>query len=245
MEITFLGTGPTGGIKGKGKSARLESSALIKTPLVNILIDVTRDFKQQVKLLPITLDAVLITHAHQDAIGGLGNFIIWQIKKGGVVPILSLDETLDKIRKRHKTNLDLLDLHEIKPYKKLQLGDLIITSFKVSHSIQSGFPTLGFHFFLNGKKLVYVSDTSGWNRKTERLLKNADILIIDGATWGKKMIAHLDIKEVLPKICKWPVKKIIFTQIGKTAPKHEILKREIQKICPKARPAHDGMKIYL
>lgn len=245
MELIFLGTGPTGGVQDRGKSKRLESSVLIKTPLVYILIDVTRDFSKQMRLLPKTLDAVLITHGHQDALGGLDRFILWQIKKGGVVPIISLPETLNKIRKKHKSNLDLLDLHQIKPYQKLQLGDLIITPFPVDHSIQPGFPTLGFHFSLNGKKLVYVSDVASWDGEAEKLMKDADILVIDGAMWGKRMVAHLDIKEILPKICKWPVKKIIFTQIGHTVPKYEILKKEIKKICGKALPAYDGMMVKI
>lgn len=238
MELKFLGTGPTGGIKGE----RLESSCLIETPTVNILIDITRNFKKQAQKIT-TLDAVLVTHAHRDAIGGIKDFIDWQIKKGGVVPILSLPETIAKIRKKFKKAQELLDLHQIKAFKKLQLGDLIITPFKVAHSIQPGFPTLGFHFLLNGKKLVYVSDTGGWNKKAARLMKNADILVLDGAMWDKKMIAHLDIKEILPEICKWPVSRIIFTQIGKTCPKHEILQREIKKLCPKALPAYDGLHL--
>lgn len=242
MELTFLGTGPVGGIKDRGRSRRFESSALIKTKTANILIDVTNFFGKQAKLID-RVDAVLITHGHQDAIGGLGSFILWQIKKGGVVPILSVDETLDNIRKRHKNHLDLLDLHPIKPYQKFQLGNLIITPFLVDHSIQPGFPTLGFHFSLNGKRLVYVSDVASWNKKVEKLMKNTDVLVIDGAMWGKKMIAHLDIKEVLPKICSWSVKRIIFTQIGHTAPKHQVLQKEIKKICPKALPAYDGMRL--
>lgn len=242
MELIFLGTGPTGGVQNKGKSKRLESSALIKTPLVNVLVDVTRNFKQQSRLLPDTLDAVLITHAHLDAIGGIKDFLKWQIKKGGVVPIISLPETIAKIKAKFKAS-ELLDLHQIQAFKKLQLGDLIVIPILVKHSIQRGFPTLGFHFSVGDKKLVYVSDTSGWNKKAERLMKNADVLVIDGAMWGKKIASHLTIQQILPTLCKWPVKKIIFTQIGHTAPRHQILQKEIQKICPKVLPAYDGMRL--
>lgn len=238
--ITFLGTGPTGGVKGQ----RLESSCLIETPLVNVLIDITRDFHQQSRKIS-TLDAVLITHAHLDAIGGMKDFIDFQIKKGGVVPILSLPKTIAKIKTKFTKAQELLDLHQIQAGKKLQLGDLVITPFVVKHSIQQGFPTLGFHFLLNGKSFAYVSDVASWDKKAAKLMEKADLLIIDGAMWGKKMVAHLDIKEILPKICKWPVKKIIFTQIGRSVPKHEILQKEIKKICPKALPAYDRMHLTL
>ncbi|MBI2020523.1 MBL fold metallo-hydrolase [Candidatus Daviesbacteria bacterium] len=240
VKLTFLGTGPTGGVKGQ----RLESSCLIETPLVNVLIDISRDFKKQSQKLT-SLDAVFITHAHIDVIGGIKDFLEWQIKKGGAVPILSLSQTIAKIKSKFKKAQELLDLHPINAWKKIHLGDLVITPFKVKHSIQKDFPTLGFHFSLNGQKWVYASDVASWNKRAEKLMAGADVLIIDGAMWGKKIASHLTIQKVLPKLCAWPVKKIIFTQIGHTAPKQKILQQEIQKICPKSLPAYDGMELKI
>lgn len=244
MEIIFLGTGPFGGVKSKGKSARLESSALVKTAKASILIDVTTFFAHQLKWIK-KVDAILITHAHKDAVGGINQLVSWMGRKNiAGVPLFSHPQTIRKIRE-HFSKTDPLILTAIEAGHSFKIGQITVTPFLVEHSIQAGFPTLGFHFSLNGKKLVYVSDVASWDGKVEKLMKNADILIIDGAMWGKKMVAHLDIKEILPKICKWPVKKIIFTQIGHTAPKHEILQKEIEKICPKSQPAYDGRVIKL
>lgn len=242
MEITFLGTGPTGGVKGRGKSNRSESSLLIETSHDRVLIDVTNFFSKQAKWIN-DIDVIFITHAHKDAIGGINQLITWMYKrKINGISLYSHHQTVKRIQNQFK-KIDPLILTAIESGHAFQIGDITVTPFLVKHSIQPGFPTLGFHFLLDGKRLVYISDTSGWNKKAEYLMKNADILIIDGAMWGKRMVAHLDIREVLPKICKWPVKKIIFTQIGHTAPKHEILQKEIKKICPKAQPAFDDMVI--
>lgn len=244
MEIIFLGTGPSGGIQAQGKSARFESSVLVQSPTTNLLIDVTKDFPKQAKLIK-SMDALLITHAHQDAIGGINQLQAWQKKRGiNKLPLFSLGETIQKI-KHHFQNTDYLKFNTIKAGHPFRIGRVTITPFLVKHSIQAGFPTLGFHLSENGHRLVYVSDMASWDEEAENLMEDADSLVIDGAMWGKRMVAHLDIKRILPKICGWSAKKIIFTQIGKTCPKHEILQKEIQKICSRALPAYDGMKLKL
>lgn len=244
MEIIFLGTGPARGIRSKGKSARLESSVLVETAKASILIDVTTFFVRQLKWIK-KIDAILITHAHKDAIGGIGQLVSWMRRQEqGPIPLFSHSLTIKKILKRFQKTSPLL-LKVIKNSQSFKIGQAVVTPFFVKHSIQSGFPTSGYHLSLKGKRVAYVSDVASWDRQAERFMKDADILIIDGAMWGKRMIAHLDIKKILPKICRWPVKRIIFTQIGHTAPKHEILQREIKKICKKALPAFDGMRLKL
>lgn len=244
-EVIFLGTGPAGGVKRKGRSRRLESSALLKTGSGCILIDISRNFKSQAKSIDC-LNAVVVTHAHKDAVGGFAELTKWlkrhrQRGRTNKITLYALKETIKKIQKNFQQS-DYVDLASVKPYQKFQLLGLTVVLFSVKHSIQRGFPTAGYKFiFPDGFSLVYASDAGGWSRKAEKIMKSADVLIIDGAMWGKKIIAHLDIKEILPKLCRWPVKKIIFTQIGKTAPSHTVLTQKIKKICPKALPAYDGL----
>ena len=48
---------------------------------------------------------------------------------------------------------------------------------------------MGYLFeFENEKKLAYVSDVGSWDRSAEKRMKSADVLVIDGAMWQKKMI---------------------------------------------------------
>jgi len=245
-KLIFLGTGPAGGIKIKEKLIRLESSALIKTDLGNILIDVTRHFQKQIKNID-RIDAILITHAHQDAIGGMAQLESWirknKKKAPNKIPLYALKKTIEKIKQKFKetTHLNFIPIQNFKIFK---IVDVKILPFLVKHSIQRGFPTVGYRFlFSDHFSLVYVSDVSHWDKKAERLIKSADILIIDGAMWDKKMITHLAIKEILPRLCSWLIPKIIFTQMGKNVPKHTILQKEIKRICSRALPAYDGLMI--
>ncbi len=240
-KLVFLGTGPIKGVKGKGKTKRTETSTLIKTDNGSILIDVSRDFNQQSKAIN-QLKAILITHGHQDAMGGIAQFKTFSRSP---IPLYTLPRTIKIINKRFK-QLKHLRFYPLTSFVPFDLLGINIIPFKVEHSIQKGFPTLGFQFnFPNNHKLTYISDAGGWSKKVQKLIPGSDILVLDGAMWGKKLISHLDIKEILPKVKNWGVKKVIFTQIGNTAPNYQKLRREIKKIWDKALPAYDGMEVLL
>lgn len=83
MEVTFLGTGTSGGVPLIGcqctvckstdtKDKRLRSSILIRTGTQTIVVDCGPDFRQQMLREDVrSIDAILMTHAHKDHTGGL------------------------------------------------------------------------------------------------------------------------------------------------------------------------------
>ncbi|MDQ4130645.1 MAG: MBL fold metallo-hydrolase, partial [Actinomycetota bacterium] len=68
--LVFLGTGASGGTPGSGRSLRRESSLLVRAMEATVLIDATRHLPAQVEGVN-HLDALLLTHAHRDASGGI------------------------------------------------------------------------------------------------------------------------------------------------------------------------------
>src|ERR1019366_5520294 len=83
MEITFLGTGTSGGVPFIGcqcevckstdpRDNRLRCSILIKTNDLTFAVDCGPDFRQQMLREDIRhLDALLMSHSHKDHTGGL------------------------------------------------------------------------------------------------------------------------------------------------------------------------------
>lgn len=245
MRLTFLGTGPAGGLAGKGKSRRRESSLLVRTDQGNLLIDVTTDFVEQSQGVA-ELAAVMVTHGHRDAIGGVGKLNRWlEERKSKVISVYTLSRTIEVIKKRYK-RLGRLRFVAVKAGKKIKLLDLKVEPIQVRHSIQPGFPTLGFAVWEDERlKLVYLSDVASWRDEDEVKLSGAELLIIDGAMWERKMAAHLTIKRVLPIVCWWHNRRVLFTQIGKEAPSHETANKEVGQMCAKAGLAYDGLKLTI
>lgn len=77
----------------------------------------------------------------------------------------------------------------------------------------------------------------------QRFSEQADVLVIDGAMWRRRLFAHLTIDRELPQLCGWRVRRILLTQIGRTAPPHEDLRRQVEALCPRAAPAWDGLVV--
>jgi hypothetical protein len=67
--------------------------------------------------------------------------------------------------------------------------------------------------------------------------------VIDAAMWGRQLFSHLTIDRELPRLCEWPVERLLLTQIGRTLPPHRQLVREASRLCPKALPAYDGLSL--
>lgn len=245
IKLTFLGTGPAFGVSGRGKDRRRESSALLSFGGKNILIDVSRDFGKQIAGIE-KIAAVLLTHAHRDASGGMAQLATWwQARYWDKLPIYALPETLGVVRRRFK-RLDFAQLVPFSNQQDLKVAGLTVVPFRVRHSLTAGFPTVGFSFHLDGKNiLTYVSDVGRWNLPAQRLMSKAKCLVIDGAMWDKKMAAHQAILKVLPRICVWGNERIIFTQVGKTVPRFAEANRVVKKQCSKAELAYDGMEVVL
>jgi len=194
MRIKILGSGPMENIPREGhtdevcklarkhgaKERRLQSSILLTTKKDNILFDCTENIEEQLSgFNPKNLTAIVISHGHRDAIGGLGK--LYKLLEGKKVKLFANKKTISIIKNKFpEIEFKFSAINEDKTYI---IGEnLYLTPFTVEHSIQEGFPTLGFIIEYNGKKIVYNEDVS--KPADDKYYKNKDLLIIDGSMWG-------------------------------------------------------------
>ena len=251
MRILFLGTGPSFNYKRPGKSLRTNSSIIIKHLGKRILVDCSKDFEKQIKDSNVeNVNALLQTHAHKDAIGGLlqlKKFIKDKNGQDAKVPLYAEREVWDKVGKQSK---EFLDFHEIKPYESFELFGIKITPIRVKHSIQKGFPTLAFKFEQADDSFVYAEDVDSWDEDALKYFKNNDLLIWDGSFWDRVMIpGHRAILKDIPLLENWNNKKVYFTQLGIKVPNHEeaekLVKEKAKEINAKTdfNIAYDGEQL--
>ena len=92
---------------------------------------------------------------------------------------------------------------------------------------------------------MYASDVAYLTPELEHFCAGATVLILDGAMWRRRLFSHLTIEQALPQVCSWTVDSIMLTQIGRSAPPHSQLQREVAGLCPKARAAYDGLAVMI
>lgn len=234
MEILFLGTGPA-----KPTKERTNSSILVGS----LLIDCAPMFLKQVKresIKPEDIEAVLITHAHKDAIGGLGDLDKWIEKE---IPVYSAPRvSIYRFIKKFKN----LKIKKIMPHKKYKISRFSVTPFRVIHAeafpTGKDFPCYGFRI----NDLVYAEDMERIPKSSEKYFKNADTIIADGAMWfGTQIRGHMSIDQTLNIGKKYKPNNLIIIQAGRTYPSQSKAEKEIKKhIDFKSNVilAYDGLK---
>jgi phosphoribosyl 1,2-cyclic phosphate phosphodiesterase len=128
MKITFLGTGTSHGVPtldcmidgharcrknvcrlsaGDPKHARTRTSILLEWDGCNVLVDASLDFRQQALREKIMrLDAVLITHAHADHIGGMPDLRSYTRSAEKPLPLYGSAESVETVRQTYRYIFD-------------------------------------------------------------------------------------------------------------------------------------------
>lgn len=239
-----MGTGASGGTPGRGRSRRRESSLLVDDGLT-VVIDVTRDFAAQSRSLR-RIDAVLLTHGHRDAIGGMAQLRRWWLEHGRSRPIdVYMSAPTRHVIEARFTRLDHCRPVVVAAGERVRLGPWSVRCADVLHARERRFATVAWRMASGRRSVVYASDVARLTDGLRRFSQDASLLVLDGAMWRRRLYSHLTIGEALPQVCRWRVESILLTQIGRSAPPHERLATAVAGLCPRARPAYDGLEVAL
>ncbi|XP_044495869.1 putative hydrolase C777.06c [Mangifera indica] len=243
-EIIFIGTGTSEGIprvscltdplkkcpvctkavEPGNKNRRLNTSILIRYPgpsgRRNILIDAGKFFYQSaLRWFPAygirTIDAVIITHSHADAIGGLDDLRDWTNNVQPYIPIYVARRDFEVMKKTHYYLVDTSSIIPGAAVSELQFNiineepfvvhDVKITPLPVWHG--HGYRSLGFRF----GNVCYISDVSDIPEETYPLLKDCEILIMDALRPDRSSATHFGLPRALEEVRKIKPKRTLFT----------------------------------
>ncbi|XP_077216916.1 metallo-hydrolase/oxidoreductase superfamily protein isoform X1 [Tasmannia lanceolata] len=243
-EIIFVGTGTSEGIprvscltnpiktcavcsqaiKPGNKNQRLNTSILIcysnSFGRCNILVDAGKFFYHSaLRWFPLfgvrTIDAVIITHSHADAIGGLDDLRDWTNNVQSHIPIYVAKRDFEVMKKTHYYLVDtsvvtpgaaVSDLHfNIITEKPFTVHNLKVTPLPVWHG--QGYRSLGFRF----GNVCYISDASEIPEETYPLLKDCEILILDALRPDRSSSTHFGLPRALDEVRKIQPRRTLFT----------------------------------
>ncbi len=252
MRITLLGTGTSQGVpiiacdcpvcqSADPRDSRLRSSALISDGETNLVIDAGPDFRQQMLREKIHhLDAILLTHEHNDHAVGLDDIRPFNHRSGGQpIRVFALPRVAADVRRRfeyvfaeHNPFLPQIELHEISENSVLTIGKIQIQAIGVEHG---RLPILGFRF----GQLTYLTDVKTISPAELDKVRSSKYLIVN-ALHHNTHPTHMNLEEALTFAETIAAEQTWFTHMS-----HRMgLAAEVEPtLPPNVHLAFDGMKI--
>jgi phosphoribosyl 1,2-cyclic phosphate phosphodiesterase len=191
VKLTLLGTGTSQGVPVIGcrcsvctssdpRDNRLRTSALIADGTTNVLIDPGPDFRQQMLRAGVDhLDAILVTHEHNDHVIGIDDVRPFNFSSGQPMRVYALPRVAADLRYRFKyifgepiPGLPRLELIEIEQDSTIIIGDLSIQAIGVQHG---RLPILGFRI----GALAYITDMKTIVPSEAAKLAELDTLVVN------------------------------------------------------------------
>ncbi|MCG2792663.1 MAG: MBL fold metallo-hydrolase [Weeksellaceae bacterium] len=253
MLLKFLGTGTSQGIPVIGshhpvclstnpKDKRLRTSALVTSDSgKKILIDCGPDFRQQMlSNNEERVDAVLITHEHNDHIIGLDDLrpLIFINKKS--MPIYCNSRVAKEIKDRFPYAFIEQKYPGAPSFELLEI-ERDFTLFDEVHIqpidiIHSEINILGFKF----KNLAYITDASEISDQEKDKLKNLEIFIINCLRKTTPHHSHFILPQVLDLVNELKPKKTYLIHISHDLGFHDEVEMELPE---RVHLAYDGLEI--
>lgn len=204
-----MGTGTSQGIPVIGcdcavcistdpRDTRLRTAILISIGEKNIVVDVGPDFRQQMLNAKVdNIEAVLITHEHNDHIIGLDDVRPFNFRHHKSIPILATESVQNDLRQRFAyafaaapypgaPRLELLTIHKNHPF--YLVGEKIIP-IEIMHG---SLPILGFRV----RDFTYLTDMNDISEVEFKKLAGTKILVLD-ALHHTTHHSHFNLEEAI------------------------------------------------
>ncbi|MCB0558001.1 MAG: MBL fold metallo-hydrolase [Lewinellaceae bacterium] len=253
MEITLTGTGTSQGVPVIGcdcgvctsadeRDKRLRTAALIRYGDKRIAIDCGPDFRQQMlRSHTRNLDAILLTHEHNDHIIGMDDVRPFNFQNWTDMPVYCTPRVQRSLLQRFAyvfaaenryPGAPMVRLHSISKEKAFEVAGLEVQPVEAMHG---SMPVLGFRI----GDFAYLTDVRAIAPEEQEKLKGLRRLVIS-ALHHREHHSHLNLEQALALIAQLGPEQAYLTHLSHRMGRHE----EVQRGLPDTVIlGYDGLKI--
>ncbi|MBV8754317.1 MAG: MBL fold metallo-hydrolase [Hyphomicrobiales bacterium] len=225
MHITFVGCGDAFGSGG-----RLNTCFHVRAARSTFLIDCGASSLIGMNRCGIdrnAIDTILVTHFHADHFGGIPFFMLdaqFNTKRMRPLTIAGppglrdwyarVMETSFAGSSKTQTKFEL-NLVELESAQRRSLGDITVRPARVRHAPSEG-PFFAYRIEVDGRTLAFSGDTE-WVENLVEIGREADLLISECYSFGKKVPFHLDYATLQANLPRIKAKRVILTHLNTEA----------------------------